>query len=336
MNINQHQEELIIGYLENRLSDEQLKEFFSWIEENEENASYFFDIKTIYQSQNKNKDLININESWIRMQMKLNEKINAQKKRHTPLFRRLYPYAAAFLALCLITSVYFMFFKSKEDSILHTYKFNNSIGLSSLYLPDGTEVRLASNSTLEYQSDFGKKNRTVVLDGEAYFEVSADKTKPFVVESGEQHIKVLGTKFNVQAYKSDSLYTATLLEGSIIMASREDEYLLKPGQQILFNKLNETAKISDTDTDLAISWLSGYYKFNRQPLTQILNRMSKVYGVDFIPESEDLNKMVFSGTFYQGQDLEDFMKVIRIGTGLEYKISDKKIWLYKNTKKVRN
>lgn len=332
MNITHNEIVLIINYLEGNISDDQLNDFFAWIKKDKENEAFFFEIKNIYQSSKSELEAsFDVNHSWSRMEMKIKAKIEEKERseQKTKVFvariKQTYAYAAAIVAIILISSIYFFIAEPNADSQLQTFRYDNQIGYSSLYLPDGTLVKLASNSKIEYTSDFGKHNRTVDLDGEALFEVARNKEKPFIVQSGAQKIEVLGTKFNVQTYLRDSLFITTLFEGSIKMSTGKESHILKPGEQTVYNTRNGKVLIQDFKESEVLSWTSGYYVFHRKPLPTILNRMGKVYGVDFVIESSEVSDEVLSGTFYQGQDLDNFLKVLKPVTGFNYEVKGKKV-----------
>ena len=107
-------------------------------------------------------------------------------------------------------------------------------------MPDGTRVSLGTRTSFSYDSRYGKSERIVQLEGEAYFEVAKDKDKPFIVKTKEQSIEALGTKFNVSAYPTDSLLTTTLLEGSVLLTTQNllHPTVLKPNEQFVYNKKN--------------------------------------------------------------------------------------------------
>lgn len=105
-------------------------------------------------------------------------------------------------------------------------------------MPDGTRVSLGTRTSFSYDSRYGQSERVVQLEGEAYFEVAKDKDKPFIVNTKEQSIKALGTKFNVSAYPTDSLLTTTLLEGSVLLTTQSllHPTVLRPNEQFVYNK----------------------------------------------------------------------------------------------------
>ena len=131
---------------------------------------------------------------------------------------------------------------------------------STLVLPDGTKVWLNSDSRLRYPDTFGKRNRTVQLTGEAYFEVAKDKRRPFLVEAGEVNIRVLGTTFNIKAYPDENEIETILLEGSIELTARLDAksalkpVIMEPGQSLRFNKVENKLQHIPFDKEEVLGW----------------------------------------------------------------------------------
>jgi len=192
-------------------------------------------------------------------------------------------------------------------------------------LPDGTIVTVASNTTFFYDSDYGKKDRVVHLEGEAYFDVAKQKSKPFIVKVKNQSIEALGTKFNVMAYPSDSLLTTTLVEGSVRLTTGNNakETVLKPNQQLTYNNIRNVIEIANVDASRFTSWTTGYYYFSQQTLKAIFYKLSHVYGITFDVKSEDLNKKIFTGTFYRGQSVNNILEVISLSIPIKYEINDR-------------
>lgn len=112
-----------------------------------------------------------------------------------------------------VTSTVFIFSSKEHDGLITRYVGGDGLEADVVVLPDGTRVSLGSRTSFSYDSRYGKSKRVVYLEGEAYFEVAKEKDKPFIVETKEQSIEALGTKFNVAAYPTDSLLTTTLLDG---------------------------------------------------------------------------------------------------------------------------
>lgn len=148
-------------------------------------------------------------------------------------------------------------------------------------LPDQTKIWLNSASTLTYHTNFNKENsREVQLAGEAYFEVSKDKVRPFSVITSNQQIKVLGTHFNVSSYADDQEEITTLLEGSIRMTAGNSAKILVPGQQ--GQLVNGHIKVSSVDTEPAIAWKNNEFLFDAEDIEAVMKLIKRWYNVDIV------------------------------------------------------
>ena len=259
-------------------------------------------------------------ESWGRL---LNKKKNSQSRRFN-LWYQISTYAAVALLAVAISSMYFLFFHEEDNSLYSKYIGGDGLEADVVELPDGTHISLGSKTTFHYDKDYGKDKRIVYLEGEAYFDVAKQKDKPFIVKTKEQDIEVLGTKFNVMAYPLDSLVVTTLSEGSVRLTSLNMAHptILKPDQQLIYNRNTKKSYLQDVDAQQYSSWTSGYYYFPQQSLQAILDRLSHVYGIQFTVNSEALNKRTFTGTFYRGQSIKDIMDIINLSIPIRYKIDD--------------
>lgn len=197
----------------------------------------------------------------------------------------------------------FIFSSREYDDRITSYVGGDGLEADVVVLPDGTRVSLGTRTSFSYDSRYGKSERIVQLEGEAYFEVAKDKDKPFIVKTKEQSIEALGTKFNVSAYPTDSLLTTTLLEGSVLLTTQNllHPMVLKPNEQFVYNKRTRSALLQQVDANRFVSWTTGYYYFPEQSLEAILYRLSHVYGVQFTVKSEALKRRTFTGTFYRGR-----------------------------------
>lgn len=309
--------ELIIKYLQGQLDEQGINDFYSWVNENAENKKVFFETKAIYDACHSNKMHDDIDKSWNRL---LKKKNNRQKKIKWLQFGN---YAAvSFITICL-TSL-FLTLNKEEDKIATRYIGGDGLNADIVELPDGTQVCLGSKTVFYYENDYGKRQRTVYLEGEAYFVVAKQKDKPFIVKTKEQNIEALGTKFNVTAYASDSLLTTTLLEGVVRLTTDNISHrtVLRPNQQFIYNRNTHLTDIKKVDAKQFTAWTTGYYYFPEQSLEAMLYRLSHVYGVQFTVESDALNKRTFTGTFYRGQNIKDIMEIINLSIPIKYKIDD--------------
>lgn len=201
-------------------------------------------------------------------------------------------------------------------------------GQFQLILSDGTKVWLNAASSLRYPSTFGPGERKVELDGEAYFEVAKNVTKPFLVSSSKQVIEVLGTHFNVNAYTNEPVVSTTLLEGSIKVISSTNTYkIIRPGQQSSIDKDYEPEiKVKNIDTDEAVAWKNGYFMFEKEELGSILRKVSRWYDVEIEnPQGEKFNKLLFSGTLSKYSDVSKVLRKLELTGSIHFKIMGRRI-----------
>lgn len=314
--------DLIIGYLQSQLTRKEMDSFYSWVNENDENKKLYFETKAIYDAckSSAGRETIDINESWQRLLLK-----NKKRKFLGIEFQRFGSYVAvAFFAGLIALSVNYIL-NPHTEKFTAKYVGGDGIMADKVELPDGTIVTVASNTTFFYDSDYGKKDRVVHLEGEAYFDVAKQKSKPFIVKVKNQSIEALGTKFNVMAYPSDSLLTTTLVEGSVRLTTGNNakETVLKPNQQLTYNNIRNVIEIANVDASRFTSWTTGYYYFSQQTLKAIFYKLSHVYGITFDVKSEDLNKKIFTGTFYRGQSVNNILEVISLSIPIKYEINDR-------------
>lgn len=315
--------ELIIGYLQRRLNKQDVDDFYVWVNECPENKKLYFETKAVYDACASSSRTDDIEASWKRL-------LSKKEVKQRPLYPHWYQigsYAAVGLIAVMLTSAYFLFFSHEESVKSIRYFGGDGLEADVVELPDGTFVSLGSKTIFHYDTDYGKKDRVVYLEGEAFFRVAKQKEKPFIVKTKEQNIEALGTQFNVMAYPKDSLLTTTLLEGSVLLttASLDARTILRPDEQFVYNRNTRHATLQHVDAKQYTAWTTGYYYFPEQNLNAILYRLSHIYGVQFDVQSRKLSQRTFTGTFYRGQSIKDIMEIIRLSIPIEYKINDHQV-----------
>ncbi|WP_164121834.1 FecR family protein [Sphingobacterium sp. xlx-130] len=198
-------------------------------------------------------------------------------------------------------------------------------GQYQITLPDGTKVWLNAATTIKYPSRFTQQERRVELDGEAYFEVAKKEKQMFVVSSHEQEIKVLGTHFNVSAYREDQLVKTTLLEGSVRVRNNYTNQSIKlsPGQQTILQKVNENFEVCKIDPLTALEWKNGFFSFNQADIRTVMRHFERWYDVDVIYKDVNL-KTTFSGKIHRSGKIEKVYALLDFYR-IDYKIVGRSI-----------
>jgi ferric-dicitrate binding protein FerR (iron transport regulator) len=218
---------------------------------------------------------------------------------------------------------------------------------SSIKLPDGTIVRLNTDSRLTYLNFTAGKNREVTLIGEAYFDVAHDSSRPFIIHTGKINIKVLGTSFNVRNYPQDKELETSLIKGKIEVSldSRpEDIIILKPTEKLIIAKeqdeLSAATKVTNSIDNKVVltsitylrhdslvaetSWLNDKLVFVNQPLDKIAMELERKYAITINFKDEKVKKYRYTGVF-ENVSLEKVFQLIKYSKNINYKIDDKNI-----------
>ena len=206
--------------------------------------------------------------------------------------------------------------KSNPSSIKYNYLTIPRGGQFSLKLSDGTEVWLNSESQLKYPVRFiEEETREVELVyGEAYFDVSPStnhKGAKFKVLNNTQEIEVLGTEFNIKAYKDEVNIYTTLVEGKVAINTPNLKQLLTPNQQSILDTQNNTLSVIKVDVLEVISWKEGVFSFINKPLKDIMKVLSRWYDIDIIFENKELESVEFIGTLNKNQSIDEVLSIMK-------------------------
>jgi len=215
---------------------------------------------------------------------------------------------------------------SKEDENSFNTLSTPTGGQYNIVLADGTKVFLNAVSSIKYPTQFNGDQRIVELEGEAYFEVAKNKNKPFLVKSDNQTIEVLGTHFNVHAYNNESAVKTTLLEGSVAVSSKNQKAILKPGQQSNVSESSSRIAVKEVDTEAAIAWKNGRFKFDNADLKSVMKQLERWYGIK-VEYRGDVSDVRFNGGTFRNKNLSEVLKVLEL-SNIKFKVEGKTIIVY--------
>ncbi|TDQ79292.1 FecR family protein [Sphingobacterium yanglingense] len=196
-------------------------------------------------------------------------------------------------------------------------------------LPDGTKVWLNAASEIRYPSAFFSENRQVSVKGEVYFEVAKDPKRPFIVETDDQRLEVLGTHFNINAYEDDGAIWTTLSEGSvrILQLSSNKEILLKPGQQSQ-NLAGGGLRVQKVDIDQVISWKDGMYVLRNQEIGVFGKQLARWYNIEVDMGAYSQRKL--SVIIPRSATLSTVLEAITLETGIHFKVEERRVTAIRN------
>lgn len=221
--------------------------------------------------------------------------------------------------------------KNKEVEIEYNYLTIPRGGQYFITLPDGTKVWLNSESQLKFPVAFveGETRKVELVYGEAYFEVSSSlnhKGANFKVFNRSQEIQVLGTEFNVKAYKDESHIYTTLVEGKVTVSFNGEHKNLIPNEQSDLNFETNSLNIVTVDVYNEIAWKEGVFSFDEKSLKDIMKVLSRWYDMDVIFINSNIEEEEFIGQLSKDQKIEDILSNIKnFGIIKNYRINDKKL-----------
>ncbi|WP_158275198.1 FecR family protein [Pedobacter sp. HMWF019] len=200
-------------------------------------------------------------------------------------------------------------------------------GQYQVVLPDGSKVWLNAASSLKFPAVFAAGQRKVELSGEAYFEVSKDKTRPFIVNTGKQQVEVLGTHFNISSYAEESSTRTDLFEGAVRVtvlsgSGQKQEVVLKPAQRSIVqdNKISVQPSVEKE----ALAWKEGYFMFNHESIESIMRKVARWYDVEILYKG-DVQRETFIGRVSKYENVAELLKVLERTETIHFKIEGRKI-----------
>ena len=221
---------------------------------------------------------------------------------------------------------------SNITKVVYNYLTIPRGGQFNIVLSDGTEVWLNSETQLKYPVNFvkGQTREVELVYGEAYFDVSPSTEhggSRFKVINKAQEVEVLGTEFNIKAYKDETNVYTTLVEGKVAVYNGNTVQNLKPNQQSNFDVLYSTIQITEVDVYEQISWKDGVFSFRGKSLKDIAKVLSRWYDVDIIFDNNALASLEFIGSLDKHQNIEEILSIMISTTINSYEIKDKTIIL---------
>jgi len=196
-------------------------------------------------------------------------------------------------------------------------------------LPDGSKVCLGSGSKLIFPQEFDKNQRRVVLDGEAFFDITKNKEKPFIVNANDIDVRVLGTEFNVNSRSSQNSSEVVLVEGSVSLdnqCDRKSPIVLTPSQKATCDKLNKNITVqSNIDVNFYISWKDGFLEFDRININSVFKRLSDYYNVRFVTDSGIEANRNITGKLELKTSLDDVMAVLSDAAFFDYELKGSQV-----------
>jgi transmembrane sensor len=206
--------------------------------------------------------------------------------------------------------------------------FSSVDAITKVSLPDGSYVWLNHSSTLKYPAIFQGDSRTVELTGEGYFEVAHNPKIPFIVKAGEIQIKAVGTTFNIMAYPDEDKIETSLIKGCVELERTKSEgkpvplLKMKPADLAIFQKSNNEISTRTIGDDRYFSWKDGKLVFNKEPIGEVVKKLSRWFNVDIQVRDPELLDLTYTATFVH-ETLPQVMELLTLVTPINYSISNR-------------
>lgn len=328
--------DLITRYFSGETTEDELRLLSEWLKADVQNELLFTQFRKTWQMVEKQKihSSLNLDQEWKAMQAKIATSDSGkdhpakvisltQNKNHIPFsFRNTWKIAATVTILLAASFIlYFNISKLRETTI--TAQTSNIVHV----LPDGTVVSLHAGSQIKYASAFDSKIRKVKLKGEAYFEVAHDKSKPFIVSSGNACVEVLGTKFNVNSKTRSGNMEVVLTSGKVSVyykTNPKENVLLDPGEKaVLIPEQKQISKSANTDANY-MAWKTRVLVFDNETLAQVVNTIQNVYQIPVKLANPALSECRVTASF-DNQSIGSVLQVIKETLDLQVKQNGKEI-----------
>ncbi|WP_080903990.1 FecR family protein [Parabacteroides sp. Marseille-P3160] len=257
---------------------------------------------------------------------RVNQRIGYTQKQtiKVPLYKRLSRVAAVLIPLLIIAGGYFYYQSTQSDIIEIKVAYGEE---KHLFLPDSSEIWINSGSIVKYPKEFSENQRLVQLSGEAYFSVRRDESKPFIVKTENLSVNVLGTKFNVKAYSNEERIITTLTSGKVEIILEKQSQILKPNEQLTYNKVTATTNIKEISPKETNVWLTGQLIFNNSSLSEILQTLERRFNISITNNTEIPITKQYTVKFLKNENLEEILDILHDVVGFNYQIDGNQIVL---------
>ncbi|QIA08919.1 FecR family protein [Draconibacterium halophilum] len=322
-NTNKNIEHLLAKSVFEELSKDEKSQLNKWIAESEENAKDYEAYQQLWKKSEELVvgDVIDVEDSLLKTKKRIS--FSDSKKRWLIIARQV---AAVLLVSITISGLYTYFSVPEKEHVVYQ-DISTAYGTQTEFeLADGTKVWLNSGSRIHYPNSFNNmEERRIELVGEAFFEVTKNAEKPFVVQTSALDVKVLGTAFNVSAYENAPDLTVALKEGkvSLLKANSGDDNALvslTPNEVAVYNNKEKDIVIhKERSLNKYNAWKDGRIVFFEDGIETVVQKLENWYNVDVEIADEELNELIFTATFIN-ESLEQVLNLLSISSPIDYSI----------------
>ncbi|WP_210517918.1 FecR family protein [Hymenobacter terricola] len=321
---------LITRYLARQTSSDENERLATWVAQSPDHERTFEQLKAIWQASQTPAVPAETAAALRNVKARLALPVPAPAPPPTPPIRRwrmARPYQLAALALVLLSGLCGAYFFRKPASPQAYQVRQTRAGEQQLiHLADGSLVTLAPKSRLRYPTKFSETSREVYLEGEAFFEVSKNPHRPFRVHSGTWVTQVLGTKFNVSAFRGAGQTAVSLVEGQVRVTDEHEQYLLAPGQQLLADRATGRIYRQAFNPTKVTGWRGNKLVFQNEKLADVAAQIERLYGVKLVFADPATAEVRLWATF-DNEPLAAVLAALQLAGPLTYRREGQVIYL---------
>jgi transmembrane sensor len=316
---------LVTRFLSGELSPEELRHFREIIAGNQDLKDRLNEYQKVWDSMEgvAVQHSYNLDSEWSAMRSLIPGLANVPKEEEiedqgSKSMRSLLFYTYR-IAAVLMVGLVFAFAWIYATRLAGTEQQVATTGPIEVYLEDGSHVLLNRDSKIRYRKQFKGSEREVRLSGEAWFDVARDTLRPFVIDAGTALVEVLGTSFNVNAYKENSTVEITVESGMVAVTAKQDQdeqIILRAGNSGTYNNRNRELVLVTTSDPNNLSWKTRNLYFENSPLEEVAKLISRVYNTHLVIRNPELSSCPITVTF-SDQSLESVLNVLELTLDLE-------------------
>lgn len=305
--------DLLKKYIAGDVTQDEKETVQLWLEADKKNMKEYIALRTLYDI-----TLVNLEETEASLS------INSKNHKRRSILSEIAKIAAIALLAIGVSYTLFLYIGADKhgDTTMQTL-FVPAGQRAELTLADGSKVWLNAQTTLTFPTIFKPGSREVFLDGEGYFKVTKNEKHKFVVNTPQYNINVLGTEFDVSAYRKYNNFKTSLITGSVEVVSKDNsvKMLLNPGEYI-YKKDNKLELMPIVHSDYFL-WKDGIISFEQERLEEIFNKLRVIYDVDIKNHNKGIIDLRRTFKFHTTDGIEQIMNVLKITFGFQFKINDK-------------
>ena len=336
-NNNTYYIDLITRYLAGEAGNEEVILLNDWLKSDKNNQVVFDEYcKTWFSIEKQKLEIaVDVDKEWLSFKSRIKNTNEDNKvidfkpevNRNNSLYMKMLKYAAI-VALVAFSSVLIYKFATKPSDKIVISKVEAIENI----LSDGTKIALNSNSTIEFPEKFTSSERTVKLKGEAYFNVTHDETRPFIISADDVRIAVLGTSFYVNTNADDDKVEVVLTTGKVAVYYNNkpsERVIMSPGDKVEISKTSNSILKSVNNNENYIAWKTKKIIYNNTSLNEIVLSLNKVYHSNIIITDKKLDNCRLTATF-ENQSLDAVLNVLKETLDLKITKSGSKVELSGN------